>query len=256
MSEEYEEFTPLQKQIAAMIVQFPQLGDSDIAEKIIIEEGARKGQHPSKSYVNKVRKRLGMTPSEKEAQEPQITVGAEETEEEGEQEQEEEEEEPEEKEAPEPWETPEQPTLPTDEQAQYQAIFQRSMKRLGDTIIARLANVKDGELSSQDAEDSGVLALALISKYSGLALDKYYLEVTSVLHFGSLAIEVIAKKRQQQEEKPIPQPETPTTPKEEKPPETKVRSKYDPTNRPAWAKSELEESLARALEGGETHGET
>lgn len=70
-SEEYEAMSELQKQIASMITQFPELTDTEIASKVINPDT---GKETSKSYVSKVRKRLGITPTEAQAKDLKIEV--------------------------------------------------------------------------------------------------------------------------------------------------------------------------------------
>jgi len=228
MSEDELFTTKLQKDIASLIIQFPDLTDNEIAKQVVKKDGS----HTSRSYVAKIRKKMQIAPTRAEAETPEITIEAAETVE-GDDEEDKELLQKEEDEDEDDVYLPEKEEVSV-EVDKLRPIFQRSIKRLGDTVIKRFADAKEGKISVQEAEDTEIVVFALIAKYGHVALEAYYLELTALLHFGSLTIRTIAQRRETQ---PEITPETPahTQNPEETPPETQTRRrKTDPTNVPKF----------------------
>ena len=204
---------------------FPSLDVNSVKAKV--EELS--GEKVSKTYVKRIMGRI-----EREEAPPEISVELPELpplEEEGEEEEEGFEIPPEM-----PPEEPEAIAEPS-EIDRLRPIFQRSVKRLGDVVIQRFAKVKEGSISRQEAIDTEILVFAIIAKYGHIALEAYYLEVTSLMHFSSLALRTLAQRREQREkekerEKPTPPP-TPSR-EEEKPKEETPRLFKKGETRPKW----------------------
>lgn len=244
-SEEYEALSTLQKQIASMITQFPEIPDSEIANKVVKEDGS----HPSKSYVGKIRKRLGITPTEAQARELTIEVEKElpevpeEAQAEGDRTQGETP--TEELRFPEMSPNPEAPTAPTptlEDDALLRPIFTRSLDRLlNETLMNRILKIQEKLADKQALEDLEVLLVINLKRFGGIALTgDNLLYATDISFIGSLGINsILAWREKKAKEKPIPPqpqekpPEEPKTPEHEEP---RIREKNDPTNRPNWAK--------------------
>lgn len=243
-SEEYESLSELQKQIASMITQFPELPDSEIADKILKGDNT----HPSKSYVGKVRKRLGITPTEAQATELTIEV------------QKELPEVPEEAQAEGATEelkfgetsaesgTISPPTTPTptlEDDLVLKPIFERSLDRLlNETLFKRLLKIQEKIADKETLDDLEILLVINLKRFAGIALTGDNLLIaTDVSFFGSVGINgILAWREKKEKEKPTipppPQseekpPEAPNPPEPETPP---LRDKNDPTNRPPWMK--------------------
>ena len=188
-SEEYEAMSTLQKQIASMITQFPELPDSEIASKIIKDDGSK----PSKSYVGKVRKRLGITPTEAQAKELQLSVEKElpevpeEMRGEGASTEAPQEELrfPEMPSSPEGQAIPEvsAPTLEDDDKLR--PIFTRSLDRLlNETLFNRLLKIQEKIADKQALDDLEVLLVLNLKRFGGVALTGDNLLIAPQLRLG------------------------------------------------------------------------
>lgn len=249
-SDEFEAMSELQKQIAAMITQFPNIADADIADKITKEDGS----HPSRGYVAKIRKRLGITPTEAQARELKIEVSKELPE------------------APEPQtgeggspQAPSEdeglrfPELPPPESSTstgsagptpslqddelLKPIFDRGFNRfINDILIERLIKIQEKIANSEEISDIETLALIDIKRLTGQQLTGDNLLIgTNIIVIGPFALKMLdAYRKRKAEEKPIPppQPEAAQPPQPETP---KVFKKGE--TEPRWAKtgSPLEE---------------
>lgn len=225
----------LQKKIASVIIASPSSSDIEVAALVIKDDGS----HPSRSYVARVRGALGITPTEKEAQEPQISVTKEE----------EVHEETELEEGLPPEETHEEtiglppeiptPEAPTSDDAILQPMFERGFSRLiNDILLERLLKIQEKITNDEEISDIETLFLIDFKRITGTQLTGDNLLVgTNIVVIAPLVFKTIdAYKKRKAEEKPIPPPPPPEPEKEKEPmPELpKIRDKHDPTNIPAF----------------------
>jgi len=96
------------------------------------------------------------------------------------------------------------------------AIFKRSIKRLLDVPIKVLT--KEIELSDQEAQDTSILTLLLLTKYAKIEAEEKMLEITSLTHAGSIVLKVIAEWRQKKQEEKRREEERLKAEKEKPPP--------------------------------------
>lgn len=229
----------LQRKIAAIIIQSPSLNDIEVAKLVVKEDGS----NPSRSYVARIRGVLGITPTEAEAQAPEITVeqdnlAPEEASKEGQQL-------PEEETlgAPEVFTPPEALNPPTSDDEILKPIFDRGFNRLlTDVILKRLVNIQEKIANDEEISDIETLALLDLKRMTGKQLTGDNLLIgTNIVAIAPLIIKTVdAYRKKKAEEKPTIPPPPPEPPKEEKTPETetpKVRSKNDPDNVPPFMRS-------------------
>lgn len=238
-----EQFTSdLQKKIAAVILQSPSSSDSQVAELVVKEDGS----HPSKSYVSRVRNTLGITPTEAEAKEPEITVTKEaEVHEVTEQELGEglPTEETREETIGLPPEAP-VPTAeaPTSDDEILKPIFDRGFNRLlNDVLIKRLLSIQEKIANDEEITDIETLALIDLKRLTGKQLTGDNLLIgTNIVAVAPLVAKAVdAYRKRKEAEKPSLPPPPPPEPQKEEPKteEPKKFDKNDPNNVPRFMRA-------------------
>lgn len=227
----------LQKKIAAVIIQSPSASDNEIAALVLKDDGG----HPSRSYVARVRGKLGITPTEAEAHAPEITVTREELAPEALPTEEREGLELPPEERP-PIELPSEagaPQAPSDDEI-LKPIFDRGFNRLlNDVIIKRLIKIEEKITNEEEISDIETLALIDLKRLTGAQLTGDNLLIgTNIVAIAPLvakAIDAYRKKKTEEKSTIPPPPETPKEePKASEPETPRPRDKNDPTNIPPF----------------------
>jgi len=103
---------------------------------------------------------------------------------------------------------PEEVKAIPDEVEKLKPIFLRSINRGVKIITTRIGEIPEASLTDEETEDTLTIINLFLLKYTPVVLEKYYLEVTALTHFGTLIADKImiwrkSQKAKKEEEKEI-----------------------------------------------------